>query len=223
MLSIFGQSVNDPLMRQAVELQAYEEARHGRLLGHMLERYGIEVQPVPATLESVTRDDFLLFGFSECADSFIGFAGFALARRKEIFPKQLLEVFGQVLYEEARHIVFFINWWRYEEALAGRANPLSRTARALRYHVRAVLKTIRGAQGEAPVNLTGGGSKVLFEDVTPTMFLELALGENRAMMKRFDSRLLRPRIVPALATAALLGLRLLPPRPSSLERVRLVA
>jgi len=31
-------------------------------------------------------------------------------------------------------------------------------------------------------------------------------------MARLDPRLLRPRIVPFLATAALLGLRMLPPR-----------
>ena len=32
------------------------------------------------------------------------------------------------------------------------------------------------------------------------------------MMERIDRRLLRPQIVPSLATVALLGLRLLPPR-----------
>jgi hypothetical protein len=129
MLSIFGQTISDPVIREAVELQAYEEARHGRLLQHMLERYGIEVRSAPPSLEPVTRDDFLLFGFSECADSFVGFGGFALARRKHIFPKQLMDIFEHVLYEETRHIVFFINWWRYEEAIAGRMNPLERTAR----------------------------------------------------------------------------------------------
>jgi hypothetical protein len=218
MLSIFAQTIGDPLIREAVELQAYEEARHGRLLQHMLERYGIEVRSTPASLETVTRDDFLLFGFSECADSVVGFGGFALARRKHIFAEQLMDIFEHVLYEEARHIVFFINWWRYEEAVAEHTNPLERTRRALRYHVRAVLKTAQGAQDGDPIDLTGGGAKVLFEDVTPKMFLESALAENRAMMKRFDSRLLRPRIVPALATVALLGLRMLPPRPSSTEQ-----
>jgi hypothetical protein len=224
MLSIFAQTIDDPAIREAVELQAYEEARHGRLLQHMLERYGIDVSVPPPSLESVTRDDFLVFGFSECTDSFVGFGGFALARQKQIFPKQLLDIFEHVLYEEARHIVFFINWWRYEEAVAGRANPLARMARALRYHVRAVLKTTQGAQGAAAsVDLTGGGSQVIFEGVTPKMFLEVALAENRAMMERFESRLLRPHIVPTLATAAVLGLRMLPPPSSSTPCARSVA
>jgi len=224
MLSIFAQTIDDPAIREAVELQAYEEARHGRLLQHMLERYGIDVSVPPPSLESVTRDDFLVFGFSECTDSFVGFGGFALARQKRLFPKQLLDIFEHVLYEEARHIVFFINWWRYEEAVAGRANPVARTARALRYHTRAVLKTTQGAQGAAAsVDLTGGGSQVIFEGVTPKMFLEVALAENRAMMERFESRLLRPHIVPTLATAVVLALRMLPPLSSSTPRARLVA
>jgi hypothetical protein len=224
MLAIFAESLGDPAIRKAVALQGYEEARHGRLLAHMLSRYGIEVQVAPPSLDAVARDDFLVFGFSECTDSFIGFGGFALARQKQLFPKQLLDVFSQVLYEEARHIVFFINWWRYEEALAGHGNAFARTARAIRYHVRAIQRTAQGAQDTANLaELTSGGSQAIFEGVTPQTFLEVALAEHRAMMERFDVRLLKPQIVPALATAAVLGLRMLPPRKSPEPRVRLVA
>ena len=146
-------------------------------------------------------------------DSFVGFGGFALARQKQIFPKGLLDIFEHILFEEARHIVFFINWWRYEEALAGNTSAIARTVSALKYHVRAVMHTAQGAQGAAvvpaPLDLTGGGSQAILEGVSPKMFLEIALAEERAMMARIDPRLLRPRIVPFLASAALLGLRML--------------
>ncbi len=216
MIATFSKTLDDPVIRAAVELQGYEEGRHGRLINHMLERYHIDVPRVPLSNLPVTRDDFVVFGFSECTDSFVGFGGFALARRKQIFPPALLDIFEHILFEEARHIVFFINWWRYEEERTGSTSPLARTVRALRYHVRAVAHTAQGAQGSAvapaPVDLTGGGSQAILEGVTPKTFLEVALAENRAMMERIDPRLLRPRIVPSLATAALLGLRLLPPR-----------
>lgn len=215
MIATFSKTLDDPSIRAAVELQGYEEGRHGRLLNHMLERYEIDVPRVPLTNLPVTRDDFVVFGFSECTDSFVGFGGFALARRKQIFPPALLAIFEQILFEEARHIVFFINWWRYEEARAG-TSRLARTLSALRYHARAIAHTAQGAQGAAvapaPVDLTSGGSQAILEGVTPKTFLEVALAENRAMMERIDRRLLRPQIVPSLATVALLGLRLLPPR-----------
>jgi hypothetical protein len=215
MIATFSKTLDDPSIRAAVELQGYEEGRHGRLLNHMLERYEIDVPRVPLTNLPVTRDDFVVFGFSECTDSFVGFGGFALARRKQIFPPALLDIFEQILFEEARHIVFFINWWRYEEARAG-TSRLARTLSALRYHARAIAHTAQGAQGAAvapaPVDLTSGGSQAILEGVTPKTFLEVALAENRAMMERIDRRLLRPQIVPSLATVALLGLRLLPPR-----------
>jgi hypothetical protein len=53
--------------------------------------------------------------------------------------------------------------------------------------------------------------------------LEFALAEERAMMSRIDRRLLRPRIVPFIATAALLGLRLLPPRKENAKLALAVA
>jgi hypothetical protein len=227
MIATFSKTLYDPVIREAVELQGYEEGRHGRLLNHMLERYEIDVPAVPLSNLPVTRDDFVVFGFSECTDSFVGFGGFALARQKQIFPKGLLDVFEHILFEEARHIVFFINWWRYEEALAGNTSAISRTISALKYHVRAVMHTAQGAQGAAvvpaPLDLTGGGSQAILEGVTPKMFLEIALAEERAMMARIDPRLLRPRIVPFLASAALLGLRMLPPRAETLKRPLAVA
>ncbi len=216
MIAAFARTIDDPLIREAVELQGAEEARHGRLLKTMFERYGIEVVPIPPSTKPVGRDDFLDFGFSECTDSVVGFGGFALAREKEIFPPELLDIFEHVLYEEARHIVFFINWWRYEEAVAGRNNPLVRLFSALKHSVRAVMHTAQGAQGAAvapaALDLTSGGSQAILEGVSAKMFLEFALTENRKMMQRIDPRLLRPQIVPTLATAALLGLRMLPPR-----------
>jgi hypothetical protein len=221
MITAFAREIDDPVIRKAVELQAYEESRHARLLQTLLKRYAIDVPVLPLSTTPVGRDDFLTFGFSECLDSFIGFGGFALARQKRIFPEELLKIFEQTLYEEARHIIFFINWWRYEEALAGHANPLARLVRATRYHVRAVMHTAQGASGT--VDLTGGGSQDILRGVTPAMFLDAALRENRALMRRFDRRLLRPRIVPTLATAALLGLRMLPPRPMTSTRPQIAA
>jgi hypothetical protein len=227
MIAMFAQTLVDPVIRQAVELQGYEEGRHGRLLNHMLERYEIDVPAVPLSNLPVTREDFVVFGFGECADSVVGFGGFALARQKQIFPKALLDVFEHILFEEARHIVFFINWWRYEEALAGNTSALARTISALKYQARAVMHQAQGAQGAAvvpaPLDLTGGGSQAILAGVSPKMFLEIALAEERAMMARIDRRLLRPRIVPFLATAALLGLRMLPPRAETQQRPLAVA
>jgi hypothetical protein len=227
MITAFAETIDDPLIREAIDLQAYEESRHGRLLKHMLMRYDLGPSEVPLSAKPVSRDDFITFGFGECNDSFIGFTAFALAKQKRVFPDALLDVFEHILYEEARHITFFTNWWRYEEARAG-THSLVRVARAIRYQIAAIMHTAQGAEGSATsanLDLTAGGSKEILAGVTPRMFLEIGLRENRAMMARLDRRLLRPRLIPTLATAALLGLRMLPPLEAREKRsaARLVA
>jgi hypothetical protein len=221
MIATFAKTLDDPVIRAAVELQGYEEGRHGRILNHMLNLYRVDAASVPLSNLPVTRDDFVTFGFSECTDSFVGFGGYALARKKQIFPRAFLDVFEQILFEEARHIVFFINWWRYEEARSGKGNALTRTFDAIKYSIRATMHTAQGAQGSAvattPMDLTSGGTQAMLEGVTPKMFLELALAQERALMARLDRNLLRPRMIPLLATAALLGLRMLPPRVETIE------
>src|SRR5438309_6494448 len=43
----FAQRVSDPLLRQALEMGALEEARHKQVLNRMVEAYGIHVAPEP--------------------------------------------------------------------------------------------------------------------------------------------------------------------------------
>jgi hypothetical protein len=214
MVTSFAQTLDDPVIREAVALQGVEETRHGRLMTHVVERYGIDAPPLALADPPAQRDDFCIFGFGECTDSFIGFGAFALARERGLFPESLLAIFDGVLLEEARHIVFFVNWWRYEEARAGRDKPVVRTFNSLKYHVRAALGTASGATEVPPMPTTLDDPELdaMVKSVTPVMFLEAALAENRRMMARLDPRLLRPRLMPVAATLLLAGIRMLPPR-----------
>lgn len=213
MVTAFAHTVDDPVIREAVAVQGGEETRHGRLMEHVIERYGIDAPPLDIADAPVSDEEFAVFGFGECTDSFVGFGAIALAREKKILPAALLEVFDGVMYEEARHIVFFINWWRYEEARAGRGGFGSHVLKALGYHFRAAMGTVTGATDLPPMpKLDDPDLAAIVAGVTPALFLQTALAENRRMMARLDRRLLKPRIMPTIATALLLGIRMLPPR-----------
>jgi hypothetical protein len=214
MVTAFAQTLDDPLIREAVAVQGVEETRHGRLMSHVVERYGIDAPLIPIGDPPARTDDFCIFGFGECTDSFVGFGAFALAREKRLFPSDLLNIFENVLFEEARHITFFVNWWRYEEARAGRDKPFVRTFNSVRYHVRAAMGTASGATDmpAIPTQLDDPELDAIVKSITPAMFLEASLAENRRMMEKIDRRLLRPTVMPVLGTALLLGIRMLPPR-----------
>ncbi|MDB5095056.1 MAG: hypothetical protein JWO85_3157 [Candidatus Eremiobacteraeota bacterium] len=213
LVTAFAQTIEDPLIREAVALQGMEETRHGRLMGHVLQHYGIDVPEVAFVEPRGTTEDFRVFGFGECMDSFLGFGAFAIARRKRLFPAALLDIFDRFMWEEARHIAFFVNWWRYEQARAGRDGVLRRTLESVGYYVKTVSAPARGVADVPWPKLEGNE---LFEsiaaDITPAMFLAAALEANRSMMARIDRRLLRPVLMPRLATALLLTIRALPPR-----------
>jgi hypothetical protein len=126
MLAGFAKTENDPLVREALELQGYEEERHGRILKCMIDRYGIRVTPEVPKMEP-TRHGFVDFGYNECVDSFAGFGIFRLARDARILPDALTSLFSRLLVEEARHIVFFVELGRLGSSPAwiARANRTS--------------------------------------------------------------------------------------------------
>jgi hypothetical protein len=143
----------DPEVRKAIELQGFEENRHARLLVALTSHYRIKVDMPPRFEPRSFENDFLFAGFGECFDSFFAFGLFALAQKSGYFGPELIAIFEPVVQEEARHILFFVNWAHQDVG----------------------------------------------ECVTLHSLLELCLRENDRRIGQYDARLLRPRLVPALA------------------------
>ncbi len=205
MLSAFATGEPDPVVRQALELQAYEEDRHGRILRCMIERYGLRVTPnVPE--QAPTRRAFIDFGYNECVDSFAGFGIFRLARDARILPEALTSLFARVLSEEARHIVFFVNWIAWDRSRRGLRGPVLQALAVFLGYGGAIVRRIRGGAAmqrdkspAEPGDLFGDALKSL----TPASFIRVCIEENDRSMASFDPRLLRPRVIPTLARIAL--------------------
>ena len=101
----------DPLLRQAIELDGFEEGRHKQVLANLVQAYGIRLAPEPEYVRPRDAEwAFMVTGFSECIDSFFAFGLFALAKRSGFFPAPLVDTFEPVMQEEGRHILFFVNW-----------------------------------------------------------------------------------------------------------------
>lgn len=213
MLDGFAKTESDPLVRQALELQGFEEDRHGRILAEMASRYAIKVETTNPSKKS-TRQAFVDFGYDECVDSFAGFGIFRLARDARILPDALTSLFVRVLEEEARHIVFFVNWVAWDRQRSGLRGPVMQAVPALACYGAAIW---RRAKGGSEMVGSGGNDDTanlnLFGDVmnglTPAKFVRACVEENDRYMRAFDPRLLRPRVIPALGRAALFVLEAL--------------
>jgi hypothetical protein len=151
---------------------------------------------------------FLSTGYGECFDSFFAFGLFAAARKSEFFPNALSDIFEPIMQEEARHILFLVNWAAYRRA---REPLLKRPAFDLRRawkigeqileHVVHATRVGKGAPGdEEGFTMTSHNS---FGDFSARSFLELCLSENERRLSIYDPRLLRPRLVPSAVRWAL--------------------
>lgn len=226
-VAAFTETVTDPVLRQALALQGEEETRHAHLIRVMVDRYGLDAPERPiGNLGTDIETSFKDFGFGECFDSFVGFGLFKIAWQSEFLPREIMQIFSMLMYEETRHIVFFINWLAYTEArkgwLARTVSPLV----TLRYYVRAVHNKVRFARRGQQID-DGKGLAALqvgmfLDGFKFRRFLEDCYAENSRRMDVFDPELLRPSFLPQLAAVALKALRLLggraelAPKPSSL-------
>ncbi len=212
-----GDTEKDPLLAEAISLQGYEEGRHAELLQRLTKHYGIEVRPFPAP--EVPRDPtraFLRTGYGECLDSFFAFGLFRLGERAEYFPKAFVAIFDTIMQEEARHILFIVNWAAYLRAqrpvllrpgfdawrgwnIAGQAFDRLRGALQM-----------AGGDGKKkpkPDPVTGRDetqagftlkAHATFGDFSLRAFLETCLEENEKRLAPYDPRLLRPMLVPSV-------------------------
>jgi hypothetical protein len=209
----YAETIADPLVRRAVALQGFEEARHADLLREMIKRYRIAAEERPLEpLSTDLRRAFADFGYGECLDSFLGFGVFKIARRSGFLPEPLFEIFDMLMREETRHIVFFINWMAWQQAARGGIAGWLRGVNAARYYGRAIgrlLGTVRrGRRANDGRDFSATQASVFLEGFTLRSFVEECCAEHERRMRDFDPDLLRPSFLPKLAAIALAGLRL---------------
>lgn len=222
----YGEQMNDPLLREAIGLDAFEEGRHKEVLSNLVTAYGIKLDAEPAYLRPKNPEwAFMVTGFSECIDSFFAFGLFVIARRSGYFPPELVETFEPVMQEEARHILFFVNWvaWHWRN-LAWWRRPWFwlKVVAVWIVLIRERIGLARGvgaAADEKPQdnNFTLTGSKAVSGvDVSPADLLDTCLAENERRLSGYDPRLLRPKVMPTLTRFARRFLR--SPRPQAAHR-----
>lgn len=212
-VAAFTPTVADAVVREAVALQGEEEARHARLIRVMIDRYGLDateqpLEQLPANIETA----FIDFGFGECMDSFLGFGAFKTARNSEFLPESMFEIFDVLMYEETRHIVFFINYMAWREVQRGRGAAPLRALTSTWYYARALRRLLgmvrRGQDVNEGRDFAITEASMFLEGFSFRQFVEDCYRENARRMSAFDPNLLQPRLLPAIADKAVAGLRL---------------
>src|ERR1700761_9509633 len=100
-MQAMADTITDPLIKEAIALNAFEEGRHKLVIRNMLRFYGIPTAD-KKSYEAPRHAEwkFICTGCGECFDSFFAFGLFKMAQDSGYFPKELVEVFEPVVHEE---------------------------------------------------------------------------------------------------------------------------
>ncbi|MGH7096393.1 MAG: hypothetical protein ACREE4_01885 [Stellaceae bacterium] len=200
----YAGTVADPLLRRAIELDAFEEGRHKEVLANLVSAYAIALAPEPEYRRP--RDPewaFMVTGFSECIDSVFAFGLFALAQQSGFFPRELVDTFEPIMQEEGRHILFFVNWVAWHRRNLPLWRRLLFDGKILAVWAFLAWERVGIARampaGAADNNFTLTGSRAIGADrLSARELINLCLAENERRLSLYDPRLLRPRTVPRL-------------------------
>src|SRR6516162_9054452 len=208
----YAETIEDPLLRRAVEIDGFEETRHKQVLSNLVAAYGIPLAPEPEYLRPRHPEwAFLLAGFCECVDTFFAFGLFALANRAGFFPPELVDTFEPVVQEEGRHIIFFVNWVSWHRRNLPMWRRVLFAAKIVSVWVFLIWERIgfaRGLDGDARAqpgstpqdnNFVFTGSRAIGTgNVSAAAVIDICLSENERRFAGYDPRLLRPRLMPRL-------------------------
>ncbi len=196
----------DPMLREVIAMQAYEETRHAGILQSLLDHIGVQM---PDDLSHKQRDPewgFLRMGYGEVFDSFFAFGLFRLAGETGFFPPELMEIFDAFMDEEARHVIFFVNWAIYRNRNLRALKPWFGIRRALGMSIQALG---RMRTGVAMARGAGAGEDFVMQadsidaDITLHRLAAVCLEEYQRRLDKYDPRLARPRLVPRMVEYAL--------------------
>ena len=204
----YAESVRDPLLRKAIELNGFEERRHRHVLANLVEAYGITLAPEPVYERPKNPEwAFLVTGYSECIDSFFAFGLFKAAKDTGYFPPELVDTFEPVIKEEGRHILFFVNWvaWHRRNMAWWRRPWFELKVLAvwlfLIYERLSIASDV--SHGQQDNNFTVSGANQLGADIDVGELIAICASENDMRLAPYDARLKRPRFVPFMARMAL--------------------
>jgi hypothetical protein len=212
-VAAFTETVTDPVLKDALALQGWEESRHAQLIRVMIDKYGLDApeRPMEDITDNIDRR-FKDFGFGECLDSFLGFGLFKIAWQSGFLPHEILKIFETLMYEETRHIVFFINWMAYTEAQRGWLARTLLPLTSFHYYLRSLRRLMalakRGKETNDGQNFAATQVSLFLDGFNFRRFLEECYSENRRRMSAFEPELLKPSFMPQLADTALRALRL---------------
>jgi hypothetical protein len=207
-VSRYAKAIEDPILRQAIELNAFEEHRHYQLLTIFVENYGLAIgQQVKDDATKNAEWDFLITGYAECIDSFFAFGLFAAAAEAGFLPWELVTMFEPVMNDEARHIVFFVNWMAWHRRNMTWWQRPSFELKVLAVWLFLIYERIRMATNSTfdslDNNFIARGSEALGLSRDRSSLMGLCLDENRRRLAVYDQCLKRPRFVPWLVSQLL--------------------
>lgn len=206
-METYAKHLDDPLIREAVLLNAFEEQRHKHVLGNMIRFYGIKIDDEPDYAPPPNPAwSFLRLGYGECFDSFFAFGLFRVAKESGFFAPELVEVFEPVVQEEARHNIFFANWLVYTQrrhSLPVRPWFLVRRLMAVAAQIQSRMSLAKGLKSGGKTNVTAKGHEAMGIKLSTKGLLKVCLEESERRFGIYDQRLLRPRLIPRLVKMAL--------------------
>jgi hypothetical protein len=202
-VSAFADTLSDSMIKEAITLQGQHEQHHYEALKSFAQTYDIaastpQTAPLPKNLEAAFIDS----GFQKCLDALLGFGFYGLANETRTFPEDLLQRFDRLLNEEARHIVFFINWFAYHQTKQGKSWNELRGTNAIWQQRGELLKLLMAFGKDDDEDnilfiLFGGAHP---EQLTAERFLALCLSENKRRMSLPGMEGLQPQLVPTFAS-----------------------
>jgi hypothetical protein len=207
-VATYCETVSDPILKKAIELDAFEEGRHRHVLSNLVEAYGIKLAPEePFQRPRDPEWAWLVTGYSECIDSFFAFGLFESAKQTGFFPEELVDTFEPVVHEEGRHILFFVNWAAWHR----RNLPFWRRPffelKVLAVWAFLIWERLGMAKdmgnGVQDNNFTVNGAEQLGIDLDVAGLMRVCLAENDRRLGVYDKRLKRPVFVPTMVRLAL--------------------
>ena len=209
----YAETITDPLLREAIEVDGFEESRHKLVLSNLVQAYGIHLAPEPVYRRPRHPEwAFLLAGFCECVDTFFAFGLFSLAKQSGFFPPELVDTFEPVVQEEGRHILFFVNWVAWHRRNLSRWRRILFAAKifsAWAFLIWERIGVARGIDGQRTGsesqdnNFVFTGSKAIGSgSISAASVVDVCLSEHDRRFSGYDSRLLRPNTMPRIMRLA---------------------